>query len=71
MSASGANRAPSPALMKAWLIAHPTCLTGTSANDNLTGSSQGYGMPNLTSMFDERPKVLFDRSEIFDNSGEM
>jgi len=71
MSASGANRAPSPALMKAWLIAHPTCLTGTSANDNLPSSSQGYGRPNLTSMFDETPKVLFDRSEIFDNSGEM
>jgi len=66
----GGARAPSPALMKAWLIAHPTYLTGTSANDNLPGRGQGYGMPDLSGMFDATPKVLIDQSEIFDNTGE-
>lgn len=66
----GGNRAPSPALMKAWLMAHPTYLTGASANDNLPSNNQGYGMPNMSLMFDETPKVLLDQSETFDNSGE-
>ena len=66
----GGNRAPSPALMKAWMMAHPTYLTGVSANDNLPSNSQGYGMPNMTLMFDDTPKVLLDQSETFDNSGE-
>ncbi|HEY0178360.1 MAG TPA: S8 family serine peptidase [Dokdonella sp.] len=66
----GGARAPSPALMKAWLMAHPTYLTGTSANDNLPSNNQGYGMPNMTDMFDSTPKVLLDESEVFDNTGE-
>jgi len=66
----GGNRAPSPALMKAWMMAHPTYLTGVSANDNLPSNSQGYGMPNMSLMFDDTPKVLLDQSETFDNSGE-
>lgn len=66
----GGSRPPSPALMKAWLMAHPTYLTGTSANDNLPGRGQGYGMPDLSIMFDATPKVVVDQSEIFDNTGE-
>ena len=66
----GGPRAPSPALMKAWLIAHPIYLTGTSANDNLPSNNQGYGMPNMTDMFSATPKVLLDQSEVFDNTGE-
>jgi hypothetical protein len=63
-------RAPSPALMKAWLMAHPTYLTGVSANDDLPSNSQGYGMPNMSLMFDATPKVLLDQSEVFDNTGD-
>jgi hypothetical protein len=66
----GGNRAPSPALMKAWMMAHPSYLTGVSANDNLPSNSQGYGMPNMSDMFSDTPKVLLDQSEVFDNSGE-
>ena len=66
----GGARAPSPALMKAWLIAHPTYLTGASANDTLPGRGQGYGMPNLASMFDATPKFVVDQSEVFDDSGQ-
>ena len=49
----GGSRAPSPALTKAWLMAHPTYLTGVSGNDNLPSNMQGYGMPNMSIMFDD------------------
>jgi hypothetical protein len=62
--------APSPALIKAYLIAHPVYLTGVSANDTLPSNSQGYGMPDMTAMFDDSAKYLLDQSVTFDNSGE-
>ncbi|HSF80859.1 MAG TPA: S8 family serine peptidase, partial [Anaerolineales bacterium] len=62
---------PSPALMKAYLIAHPTYLTGVSANDTLPSNSQGYGMPNMSLMFDDAAKYLLNQEVIFDNSGEV
>jgi hypothetical protein len=66
----GGNRAPSPALMKAWLIAHPSYLDGTGGNDALPSEAQGYGMPNASAMFDDTPKLIDDQSETFDNTGE-
>ena len=66
----GGNRAPSPAMMKAWMIAHPSYLTGAGANDDLPSDAQGYGMPNMSDMFSATPKVLVDQSERFDNTGE-
>lgn len=61
---------PSPALMKAYIIAHPTYLTGVSANDTLPSNNQGYGMPNLTNMFDSASKFLLDQSNVFGATGE-
>jgi len=61
---------PSPALMKAYLIAHPTYLTGVDANDDLPSYDQGYGMPNLTLGFDGALRYLLNQTEIFDNTGE-
>jgi hypothetical protein len=61
---------PSPAMMKAYLVAHPTYLTGVSANDNLPSNSQGYGMPNMGLMFDDTLKYLYDQDVVFDNTGE-
>ncbi|MCF6299910.1 MAG: S8 family serine peptidase [Proteobacteria bacterium] len=61
---------PSPAMIKAFLIAHPTYLTGASGADTLPSNSQGYGMPNMGLMFDDIPKYLYDQVQIFDNTGE-
>ena len=61
---------PTPALMKAYLIAHPTYLTGLSANDTLPSNNQGYGMPDMTTAFDDVPRVMVNQSVVFDNSGE-
>jgi len=66
----GGARAPSPALSKAWLMAHPTYLTGVSGNGNLPTNTQGYGMPNMSLMFDATPKVLLDQSETFTSTGD-
>lgn len=67
----GGSRVPSPALMKTWLIGHPTYLTGVDANDNLPSNDQGYGMPNLSLMFDATPKVLVDQDQTLGNTGEF
>ncbi len=61
---------PSPALIKAYVLAHPTYLTGVGANDTLPSNSQGYGMPNLETAFDDTPRALVNQTIIFDNSGE-
>ncbi|WP_440222606.1 S8 family serine peptidase [Dokdonella sp. MW10] len=67
----GSPAVPSPALMKAWMTAHPTYLTGVSANDTLPSNVQGYGMPNLEDMFSETPKFVLDQTRVFGQSGEV
>jgi len=61
---------PSPALIKAYLIAHPTYLTGVAANDKLPSNNQGYGMPDMDLAFDDTSRFLVNQSVVFDNSGE-
>ena len=61
---------PSPALMKAYMIAHPTYLTGVGAGGNLPTNSQGYGMPNMELAFDATPRSLLDQTHVFGNTGE-
>jgi hypothetical protein len=68
---SGSPMTPSPALMKAWLLAHPTYLTGKGANDDLPSNAQGYGMPNLADMFSDTPNFLVNQNHVFENSGEV
>ncbi|MEP6880612.1 MAG: hypothetical protein ABI866_01400, partial [Dokdonella sp.] len=67
----GAPSAPSPALMKAWMMAFPTYLTGVAANDTLPSNKQGYGMPNLGDMFSETPTFVLNQTKVFDNTGEV
>lgn len=61
---------PSPAMMKAYLIAHPTYLTGHDANDTLPSHHQGYGLPNMRLGFDDSSRYLVDQTTVFYNSGE-
>lgn len=62
--------APSPAMMKAYMIAHPTYLTGVSGNGNLPTNSQGYGMPNMRLAFDDTSRALLDQTQVLDATGE-
>ncbi len=66
----GTGTAPSPALMKAYLSAHTTYLTGALAGDTLPSNAQGYGMPTAGLLFDDAQKFLHDQSLLFDNTGE-
>lgn len=61
---------PSPALMKAYMIAHPTYLTGLDANDTLPSNSQGYGMPNIAVGLDDASRYLLNQDVLFDNTGD-
>ncbi len=67
----GSPSAPSPALMKAWMMAFPTYLTGVAGNDNLPSNVQGYGMPNLGDMFADTPTFLVNQTQVLDNTGEV
>jgi hypothetical protein len=62
--------APSPAVIKAYMIAHPTYLTGVGAGGNLPSNSQGYGMPAMKTAFDATPRSLLDQTSLFGNTGE-
>lgn len=66
----GSPSEPSPALMKAWLISHPTYLTGASGNGNLPTNSQGYGMPNLETMFSDTPTFVVNQTQVLGATGE-
>lgn len=60
----------SPAMIKAYLVAHPTYLTGAGAGDLLPSNAQGFGMPNLALAFDEAARYLVDQTAVLDNPGE-
>ena len=62
--------APSPAIVKAYLIAHPTYLSGVSANDTLPSNNQGYGMPDMETAFDNTDRILLDQTSVLNNTGE-
>lgn len=68
---SGTPSEPSPALMKAWLVSHPTYLTGAGANDVLPSNTQGFGMPNLEDMFSDTPKLIVNQEHTLGASGEV
>jgi subtilisin-like proprotein convertase family protein len=61
---------PSPAMIKAYFMAHPTYLTGVSANDTLPSYSQGYGMPNLSLAFDDTSRFLLDETAVLQQTGQ-
>lgn len=63
--------APSAAVVKAYLIAHPTYLTGTSANDTLPSNVQGYGMPDMGAAFNGTLlREVIDQQTVFAGTGE-
>lgn len=67
----GSPSKPTPALQKAWMMAHPTYLTGAGANDTLPSNSQGYGMPNLQAMFNDEPKYALNQTRVLGATGEQ
>ncbi len=63
---------PSPALLKAYLVAASSHLTGNGANDTLPSFNQGYGLPNMTHAFDATARIIVEQGETpqFNESGQ-
>lgn len=66
----GGNRAPSPAMTKAFLTNSSSYLTGQNAGGNLPGERQGWGRVNLSRAFDDAKRILIDQTQLFTESGQ-
>ena len=61
---------PSPAMLKAFLGATPTYMTGVGANDTLPSNNQGYGRLNLGRAFDGAANMRTDQTQVFGAAGQ-
>jgi subtilase family protein len=66
----GDNRAPSPAMTKAYLINTASYMTGENAGGNLPGERQGWGLVDLSRSFDSAARRLVDQTKLFTESGQ-
>lgn len=64
-------KAPSPAMIKAFLMNSATHMTGSEANDTLPSSNQGMGRLDLGRAFDGVPRVVVDQSELLTETGQV
>lgn len=64
--------APSPAMVKAYLMNTTRYMTGVDANDTLPSNNQGMGMMHLGRAFDSVPRILRDQltNDLFTASGQ-
>jgi subtilisin-like proprotein convertase family protein len=64
--------APSPAMIKSFLMNAARYMNGTGANDALLSNNQGMGMMNLGTAFDGTPRLIRDQvtNETFTASGQ-
>jgi hypothetical protein len=62
--------APSPAMLKAYLINSATYLTGENAGGDLPAPRQGWGLVNLGRAFDDASRRLIDQSRLLTESGQ-
>lgn len=59
---------PSPAMLKAYLVAHTAYLGGAGT---LPSNSQGYGLPDMEAAFAPIQRFLLDQTVVFEDSGEQ
>ncbi|NOT30884.1 MAG: PKD domain-containing protein [Planctomycetes bacterium] len=62
--------APSPAMLKAVLVASADYMTGVNANDSLPSNGQGFGRMFLERAFDGVARQLFDQTTLFASTGQ-
>ncbi len=60
---------PSPAMVKALILNSTSYLNGALGGDSLPGARQGWGLLNLSRMFEETDRVLYDQPATFTESG--
>jgi hypothetical protein len=64
------GRAPSPAMVKAYLTNSTSYMTGFMANDSLPGKHQGFGLMNLGRALDEAQRILIDQTQTLGATGQ-
>ncbi len=52
---------PSPALLKAFLVASSSYLRGAWAGDDLPSNNQGFGIPNMTRAFNHTARIIVEQ----------
>ncbi len=62
--------APSPAMVKGYLMNSATYMTGAGAADTLPSTNQGMGRMDLGRAFDATPRLLVDQTEILQATGQ-
>ena len=62
--------APSPAMLKAVLVASGEYMTGVGANDTLPSNSQGTGNVDLARIFDGTAKLFDDQAQLLSATGQ-
>lgn len=56
------GEAPSPALVKAFILNSTSYISGNNGGDNLPGTKQGWGRLNLSRMFETTERIIYDES---------
>jgi hypothetical protein len=67
----GKGELPTAAIVKALLLNTPTYMTGERAGGDLPQARQGWGLMNLTRVFDSTPKILVNQTNTFTDSGQQ
>ena len=62
--------APSPAMVKAYLMNSAAYLTGAGAGGNLPSNGQGMGRMDLGRAFDGVPRILIDQTQVLGATGQ-
>jgi len=62
--------APSPAMVKGYLMDSAAYMTGAGAGDALPSSNQGMGRMDLGRAFDATPRLLVDQTAVLDATGQ-
>jgi subtilisin-like proprotein convertase family protein len=61
--------APSPAMLKAEVVASGTYMNGVGANDTLWSNSQGFGRTNIARTFDTASRIRVDQTTVLGATG--
>jgi hypothetical protein len=62
--------APSPAMLKAYLLNSARYLTGDGAGSTLPSNDQGWGIASLDTAFDGVPRLLVDQGVVLHETGQ-
>jgi hypothetical protein len=65
------GKAPSPAMLKAYLTNSATYMTGYMAGDSLPGANQGFGLMSLGRALDGVPRTLVDQDQVLASTGQV